>query len=149
MQTRLLVLCALVLTVSAAGQVRRCQADEKTVAIPITNKWSGSIAIKLKEAAPKMNYIANKTEWEKLWKLYREKEEVPAVDFEKDLVLVAVNRDPNYISIEPKVDEQGDLQLSMASTLAAYHEPTTCRYQFVLIQRSHFKTYRGKPIPQQ
>lgn len=71
---------------------------------------------------------------------------MPEVDFDKHLILIAVNGDPNRISIHPGLDGKGDLKVNYSSTLIGFLDPITCAYQFALIRREGIKTIGGKAI---
>jgi hypothetical protein len=131
--------CVLALTVVSAAA-----AEPKEVKLEKT--WSGEVAIELKKEAPASGFLADKEAFAKLWKAYRGKEDLPEIDFSKELVLVAVNNDPNKISIVAKLDDKGDLKVVHASTLIGFINPKTCAYQFALIKREGIRTIGGKPI---
>ena len=147
MQTRTRVLLLAVLLIASWSRSGHCLEEEKKLPVTVWKSWEGIDAIQLREAQPKIGYIANKKEWEKLWQLYQDKEPPPAVDFDREMILVAVNNDMNHISVVPEVDKQGDMSLMYRSTLALFPNSTTCRYQFALIKRDAFKTLRGKEVP--
>jgi hypothetical protein len=125
------------------------RADEKSKPVKVEKTWGGEVALKLKDQAPKSGYVTDKEAWANLWKAYRpnEPEKVPAIDFQKELVLVAVNNDPNRIGISATLDDKGDLQVSVISTLIGFTNPTTCTYQFAVVKREGIKTVGGKPLP--
>lgn len=68
------------------------QADVQPV--KFVKQWKGKFVQRTDEPlmseAPKSGYLANEKAWAKLWKAWRGKEELPKVDFEKQLVLVGV-----------------------------------------------------------
>ena len=121
-------------------------ADEKPKPIKFEKTWNGQIPIALGKEAPRTGFIADKVSWENLWKAYRSAEKVPAIDFDKELVLVAVNSDPNGIGIDAKLDDKGDLKLSYITTLILYTNPTTCAYQFAVVKRDGIKSVNGNGI---
>jgi len=114
--------------------------------VELLRTWDGEVKIELTKEAPEDGYIAGKERLESLWKAFRGNEELPKVDFAKELVLIAVNKDPNRISIRAELDDNGDLKVKAISTMMGYFNPTTCRYQFAVISRSGIKTINGKPI---
>jgi hypothetical protein len=138
-------LCAAVafgLTLPAFVELSR--ADEKPKPVKAEKTWGGLVKIELRAKAP--SYIADKDAWAKFWKLYRGKEKLPAVDFEKELIVVVVNNDPNGISIRLEVDAKGDLTIDYETTEIKFINPTTCAYQIALIKRGGIKTILGVPI---
>jgi hypothetical protein len=65
------------------------------------------------------------------------------------MILVGVVESPNSIGYSPdtlKLNEEGDLNISMASTLIYFPNPETGRYIFLLISREGVKSINGKPI---
>src|SRR5215471_14480429 len=58
-----------------------------------TNGWSGKFPddkdVPLMKLAPASGYITDATEFEKLWKAWRPKEDLPKVDFDKQIVFVS------------------------------------------------------------
>jgi hypothetical protein len=122
-----------------------CLADEKPRPVKVKRTWNGTVEMELRKEAPESDFVADNDSWAKLWKAYRG-EDPPEVDFDKELILVAVNRDPNQISIRPEVDGKGDLRVIAVSTLIGFTDPKTCAYQFALIKRHGIKTIKGKAI---
>src|SRR5262245_7012838 len=97
----------------------------------------------LKEA-PKTGYVANEKAWAKLWKAWRGKEELPKVDFEKQLVLVrAVPGAMNMIDLDLKLSEKGELKGDFKATEIG---GPGFAYLIVVIDRAGIKSYNGKII---
>jgi hypothetical protein len=115
--------------------------------IEIEKEWRGEIKQELRRQAPPDLFIANEKAWAKLWKAYRGNEELPKIDFEKQLILVgvsdAINHDP-MPGLTPV--EEGDLKVMFLSHLTPPGNTETCRYTFVLINREGVKSINGKPI---
>lgn len=122
------------------------RADERPKPVKLERTWGGEIALKLKAQAPRAGYIADAESWKNLWAAYRGAEKVPEVDFDKELVLVAVNDDPNRIGINATLDAKGDVQVSIISTLIAFKNPTTCTYQFAVVKRDGIKSVGGNAL---
>jgi hypothetical protein len=135
---------AVVLGLTLPAFVGLSRADEKPKPVKMEKTWGGLVKIELRKEAP--SYIANKKAWAKFWKVYRGGEKLPAVDFEKELVVVVVHNDPNGISILLEVDAKGDLTVDYLSTEIEFINPTTCAYQIALIKRGGIKTILGIPI---
>ena len=131
----------------ASPSPRAAGADEKPKPKPVKleKTWNGIVPIGLRGNG-RPGYIADKTSWEDLWKRFRGGEAVPAVDFDTELVLVAVNSDPNGIGIGASLDDKGDLMLTSVTTLKAFINPTTCAYQLAVVKRDGIKTIGGNPI---
>jgi hypothetical protein len=137
---------AVVLGLTLPACLGLSRAEEKPKPVKAEKTWDGKVNIELRKEAPKKGHIADKDAWAKLWKVYRREEKLPEVDFEKELILVAVNSDPNQIFICPEVDDKGDLKVLYARTAIRFINPTTCAYQFALIKREGIKTISGKVI---
>ncbi|QVL30892.1 hypothetical protein KIH39_18835 [Telmatocola sphagniphila] len=106
--------------------------------------WQGKVADdSLQKIAPTEGYIANAQLLEKLWKAWRPKEEVPSVDFKKELIILGVIPGPNSIGIVPSVDDKGDLKFTLQSTEIG---GPGFGYHLVQIKREGVKTINGKPI---
>ena len=74
---------------------------------------------------------------------------MPKIDFNKQMILVGVRADPNGIGYSPdmlRLNDEGDLNVSMPSTLIYYQNPETGRYLFLLINCGGVKSINGKPI---
>jgi hypothetical protein len=82
--------------------------------------------------------------WAKLWKAWRGKEELPKVDFEKQLVLVrAVPGAINMIDLDLKLSEKGELKGDFKATEIG---GPGFAYLIVVIDRAGIKSYNGKII---
>jgi hypothetical protein len=122
------------------------QALDGQKSVLLERLWNGEISIELRSQAPEGGYIVSQQEWEKLWKAYRGNAPVPEVDFTKELVLVGVNKDPNNIGVQAKLDDKGDLKVTYTTTLMFIQDPKTCKYQMGVIKREGVKTINGDPI---
>ena len=92
----------------------------------MAKSWKGQVPLERRKEAPPTGYVANRGAWEKLWKAYRSAEAVPALDFQKELVLVAVNSDPNDLTLwGSQLDAKGDLRVQYFTTQVAYLKPTS------------------------
>src|SRR5688572_26310846 len=78
-----------------------------------TRTWAGTIGDNeaLQKQSPAAGYIAGPAAWEKLWKAWRPGQELPQVDFSRELVLVATAGGPNRVAISPSLDDKGDLKV--------------------------------------
>jgi hypothetical protein len=116
--------------------------------IKVEKAWGGEIKLELRQQAPPPlnHFIADEKAWAKLWKAYRGNEELPKIDFDKQMIVVHVGDDPNEIGYLPDgliLDEEGDLKVSLFTTLVGYINPKTCGYIFLLINREGVKTING------
>jgi hypothetical protein len=100
---------------------------------------------KLAGQAPKGYVIASKATLEKLWKAWGLKEEMPNVDFTKELVLVATTVG-SRLQINAQFGDDGDLRVNVVGT-ADFGEGF--RYQIAVIKSEGVKTINGKPLPKE
>lgn len=114
--------------------------------VEIVKTWEGQVRMELRKEAPRCGFITNQGAWAKLWRAYRGSEPLPDIDLDTYLILVAVNNDPNRISMNFRVDPGGNLQVARQTTLRYYENPETGAYQFVLIKQDGIRTVDGQPV---
>ncbi len=109
-----------------------------------TARWNGMIADEsLQKLAPAEGFLLDAKSLAKVWKAWRPKEEVPTVDFMKELVVVGVVPGPNSVLMRPALDENGDLQFIFAGTKKG---GPGFGYLMLKISREGVKTVNGKPL---
>jgi hypothetical protein len=145
-RTKHVITVALCTAIFAGAHVSRLSADDKPV--KPTKEWNGSFPKKedepLAKAAPASGYIADEKSWTKLWKAWREKEEAPKIDFDKQLVLVGTTEcAANKMGASFKLDDKGDLKGGFISTQIA---GPGFAYMIVVVDRTDVKTYNGAAI---
>jgi hypothetical protein len=112
-------------------------------------EWKGSFPDEKDEPLMKVapgngSYIANQKDWEKLWKAWRPKEELPKIDFDKQIVFVVSGQcADNQITGTFQLTGQGDLLFG--------HEVTDRAgpgfvYRIWVVDLDGVKTIGGKPI---
>jgi hypothetical protein len=130
-----------VLTGSVVGQ-----GDAKKD-IKIEQSWSGRLFGKEKEAlrmlAPADGFVDSSKQFHAIWKAWRTEEKIPAVDFDKKLVLFATAPGPNQVTLMPVVDAAGNLS---AKTIATLVGGPGFGYTIVVIDRDGIKTVNGKSL---
>lgn len=119
--------------------------------IKVKKMWGGEIKLELRQQAPPNDFIVDEDAWAKLWKAYRGDDELPKINFDKQMILVKVGPNPNAIGYDPQrliLDEQGDLRVQYYSTWERYPDPNpkTGRYIFLLISREGVKSINGIKI---
>jgi hypothetical protein len=137
-----------VLLVAAAAH-----ADEASKDVPVLQTWDGIVtdeslkgaaaSLRAAGSSPAAGYVANEKEFLRLWKAWRPGEKAPAIDFEKEIVLVGVSPGPNRVTLVPKLDEEGDLHISLRTNLV---EGKGFGYGIVTVKREGIKTVKGKPV---
>ncbi|MCC9609063.1 hypothetical protein LOC68_07115 [Blastopirellula sp. JC732] len=105
--------------------------------------WSGKLQdAALRELAPKAGFIADAETWKMLWTAWRPDEELPAVDFAKELVMVGTVPGPNLVIMRPVVEE-GNVKFVVGGTKIG---GPGFGYKLVKIAREGIETVNGKPI---
>lgn len=124
-------------------------AAEKTV--KVEKEWKGGSALKadddLWRKAPEDRMIAGPKAWEKLWKDWKFEKELPKVDFEKELILVAAGIGPNTIEVTDLVlDDKGNLKFQWSITEKGGPGYV---YRILKVNREGVKTVNGKTVPKE
>ena len=110
-----------------------------------TQTWQGQMKdAALMKAAPANNFVANAKDWEALWKAWRGDEKIPAVDFQKELVIVVKVGGPNNCGIVATLEENGNLRVQTQTTLL---DGPGFGYQLGTVPRAGLKTINGKDVP--
>ena len=107
------VLAALALTPSLGSVAVAAEQGE----VELEASWQGKVQQEgLHRHAPKAGFVAGQRGFETLWKAWRPDEPVPAVDFNKFIVLVGTVPGPNQVAMRPRLDEEGNLTFTVAGT---------------------------------
>ena len=116
-------------------------------AMPIKQSWEGIIQERnlLKESPP-AGFVVEAEAWEKMWKSWRAKEKVPAIDFQKQMAIILTVPGPNRIvSPDLHIDQTGNLKVPMpTSTLLP--DDGRIGYKIVIIDRSGIVSVNGRAI---
>src|SRR5262249_57841595 len=117
--------------------------------IEVEIEWAGEVDYQLRTAAPRSGFVADRDSWVKLWKAYRGAEPVPEVDFDRQLILVGLVNEPNWVKeIIAVLDDRGNLKVGYMSTLLAIRRsPNWCSYVFAPIHRRGIRSVDGHPVP--
>jgi hypothetical protein len=139
------------LVVCGLAGVGRAQAPADGRAVTALPEWNGVSRqrkdINLWKAAPPSGFIADPAAWAKLWKAWHGGAEPPAVDFTKELVLVATGPGPNFIHAgKPTLNDRGDLHFTWGIT-----ERAGPGFTFLLLKvsRAGVRSVNGKAVPRQ
>jgi hypothetical protein len=111
-------------------------------------EWDGTFPdnadLQLIQEAPRGGHVANAQDFAKLWKAWRGKEELPKVDFDKELVFAcAAPCHRNKITAEFRLDDKGDLSARFSATEIG---GPGFVYKIVTVKREGVKTINGKEI---
>jgi hypothetical protein len=109
---------------------------------PAPTEFSGRVTAEQQKAMPASGYIANEKALTKLWDAWKIKDKQPAVDFDKQIVLVATSQS-SKLKLTPKLDDKGDLTVLALATKDLTED---FAYQIVVFSRDKVKTINGKEI---
>jgi RNA polymerase sigma factor (sigma-70 family) len=88
--------------------------------VPIKESWDGILQNRnlLKESPPE-GFVHEANAWEKMWKAWRAAEQLPAIDFEKQIAIILAVPGPNKISSpELVINNEGNIKVPLpVSTL--------------------------------
>ena len=133
------VLCPMV--TKAAEMKRR---PPKAEPVKIVRSWAG----KLVDSAPRKlspvdGFVLDRKSWARLWKAWRGQEDVPEVDFQKQMLLVFTAEGPNSVGCTPTHDGRGNVQANASCTLIG---GPGFGYLILCIPREGIRTVNGKPL---
>jgi len=126
------------------------KAEHKELAV--TRSWKGDRDIDGLKDIPAGGYIDQPAAWEKLWRAWRGKEELPKIDFEKELVVVGTRKSHDHrSSIYTLLTKEGDLLIGVAAELdnpLGYksEKHPLFGYHIGVINRAGVKSVGGKPL---
>jgi hypothetical protein len=106
--------------------------------------WSGKIKDEsLRKLAPQSRFIADVETWKALWSAWRPGEELPKVDFVKELILVGTVPGPNLVIMRPTIDDSEDVKFIVGGTKIG---GPGFGYKLIKMSRDGVKTVNGRPI---
>jgi hypothetical protein len=108
-----------------------------------TGRWSGKVNDKaLRTLAPQAGFLADQATWKKVWSAWRPGQELPKVDFARELILVGTVPGPNRVIMRPTINS-GNVRFLVAGTKIG---GPGFGYQFLRISKEGVKSVNGKPI---
>src|SRR5262249_47506935 len=132
----LLALCGLCLLASSAAA--------KPEKVAPNRDWGAVVNDEnLKKHTPKDGLVTDAKAFEALWKAWRPKEKVPAVDFKKEFAVVTLAEGPNQCSIRATLDD-GNLVIEATQTLIGGNG---FGYSIATFNREGVKKVNGKALP--
>ena len=141
--TMTLIVATLCLAAADGGQGKARLS--KAQPVKIVQSWNGKLADgALRKAEPAEIFILDHQRWATLWKAWRGQENVPAVDFQKQMVLVFTADGPNSVGCMPTHDGKGNVRGDAMSTLMG---GPGFGYLMLCISREGVQTVNGKPLP--
>ena len=109
----------------------------------IIQQWSGRITRSAAVLAPAKGYISNAGELSALWQAWAIKADMPAVDFQKLLVVVNTSRSSVFKVVQIQVDEAGEMKTVLIATPDIRPDVA---YVITVTERRGAKTLHGIPI---
>ncbi len=98
-------------------------------------------------AMPSSGFIAGSMAWAELWTAWNGEKELPEIDFEQELILVAGGPGPNFIKIFTlELDEAGDLKFVWSITQRGGDGFVATLWK---IKREGIKSVNGKELPKE
>jgi hypothetical protein len=135
---------AAVITACCLWNPTHMPAQEPHRRLEILQQWQGvSHNSELLQQGPEQPFILTSDEWQRVWKLWRPDEDVPKVDFDSDLVLVATIRGPNRLRGGAFLDQQGNVGLILSSTRVA---GPGFGYLLLQVAREGIRSVNGKSL---
>jgi hypothetical protein len=121
--------------------------SETNAAQPVlepTGMWSGKIQDEsLRKLAPKSGFIGNAEAWKRVSTAWLSQEELPRIDFEKELVLVGTVSGPNLVMMRPTITQSGEVRFVVGGTKIG---GPGFGYKLIKISRSDVKSVNGNSI---
>jgi hypothetical protein len=151
--------CEVVLLATVSTALGGC-GSQPTEVVPL-EKWSDRLGFgppdpanpqlsdpnyweALRRKAPANYFIADQQSWLELWRAWRGIEQVPAVDFQTEIVLVYTCDGPNYVQVRLERDGSGNVKCTqMRSTALA---GMGFGYVMLRINRTGINAVEGHPI---
>lgn len=132
---------ALVLLAGPAPAGEKPSGDQE---VKPTQQWKGSVDDEnLQKKAPAQGIITDGMELKRLWQEWHLGDKVPAVKFDKELVLVETTRG-SLLQVGVKLTAKGDLQVL---GIATRDFRPGFRYKILVVPRAGVKTVNGKELP--
>jgi hypothetical protein len=109
-----------------------------------TAEWSALVLdLKKRDAAPAKFFIADAEAWSKLWRTWRGDEQLPEVNFQKEILLVSTALGPNHVILKPVLNPGGNVSLTLGQTVRGGPGFT---YRIVSVPRAGVKSVQGQPV---
>jgi hypothetical protein len=125
-----------------AGVVSDARAEKK--AVKLQKEWKGSVDDEaLAKDAPAV--IGDATALEKLWKAWTIQGKVPAVDFQKELVIITTTSG-SKLRLSASLNDKGNLEVL---GMATRDLRPGFRYVIATVSRKGVKTVNGKELPKE
>jgi hypothetical protein len=108
-----------------------------------TNTWKGSVEDgKLQSKCPENGVITKAEDWKNLVKEWKIADKVPEINFDKELIVIAVSVG-SKIDVSATVDDKGNLRVLGLGTRDIR---PGFRYSIISVPNDGVKTVNGKPL---
>jgi hypothetical protein len=109
----------------------------------VVQQWSGRVASLLVPEMTRKGFITNARDFALLWRTWQRAGDVPTVDFDRYLVLVATAQSSVFQVRAIQIDAKGDLKTVVVAT-----PDRTADHAVVVtqVERRGVKTVNGQPI---
>jgi hypothetical protein len=144
------LLCCALATIGLTAGLAPVVGQVKVTGVKPVHDWRGSFANRedelLMKAAPKSGFIADEKTWAALCKSWRLDAKTLGVDFQKQMVLVAVTPGArnHFVDVRLTLSEQGDLSWWYGATEIG---GPGFAYMLLVVDRAGVKTFNGDPLP--
>jgi hypothetical protein len=144
-----LFLAGLVLVPVRAGDAERkppsksATAKDALVRIKPTKQWGGVLKDNSLRTVTASGILTRQQYFDGVWREWRSGEQVPRIDFVKNLVVVVTADGASSVEAIAQLDSQGDLKVSSRSEAAT---GTGFGYQLAVVSRQGIKTFAGKRV---
>jgi RNA polymerase sigma factor (sigma-70 family) len=130
-----------------AGATGKPAPKDESKPVPIQQSWDGILGNRnqLKDS-PAEGFVAEAESWTSMWKSWRGKEPVPAIDFDNQMVLIFTVPGANRITPPAlRLDRDGNLRVPLpVSTLLP--DDGTIGYKIVVINRAGVLWVNGRSL---
>ncbi len=150
MKAHSVVSVALLFSVGFFAAGARANEDKpergKARTVTVLRSWDGVLPdAALRKHLPANGFVLDQETWSGLWRAWRRRENVPAVDFQQQMVLVFTASGPNRVGYDKlTLDEHGNLRINVMSTLIG---GPGFGYLMLCIPREGVKSVNGTPLP--
>jgi hypothetical protein len=119
------------------------QAAVAPMPMKATNTWKGSVDDeKLQSLVPENGVITNAAAWEKIVKAWKVADKVPQINFDKELIVIAVGSG-SKLEVSATLEPQGNLRTLGFGTRDIR---PGFRYAIISVPNDGVKTANGKPL---
>jgi RNA polymerase sigma factor (sigma-70 family) len=131
---------------------KKVERKGESKAVPIQQSWEGILPKRrlIKESPPD-GFVVEAEAWAKMWRAWRGKEKIPAIDFDRQLAIILTVSGPNRIQAPVlRIDAAGNVRVSLPAS-TSLPDDGRIGYRILLIDRTGVQSVNGrsifKPVP--